>query len=161
MKILIFGLVRGFNLVLSLGLTTPLITPVMGISWPCILEEGCADMLKMIVFGDLVRLFSSLRPSVRTTLVKLCEIQLWGFFRCNLRDDQLRVTRASCLLALLLALESESPSLLVGIHMWGQAIITTSFLLWSFCLISACWSGHYLTWGWVPSRPVLPLVLCT
>ena len=31
-KILTFSLARGFDLVLSLGLTTPLITPVMGIS---------------------------------------------------------------------------------------------------------------------------------
>ena len=31
-KILTFSLVRGFDLVLSLGVITPLITPVMGIS---------------------------------------------------------------------------------------------------------------------------------
>ena len=31
-KILIFSLARGFDLVLSLGVTTPLINPVMGIS---------------------------------------------------------------------------------------------------------------------------------
>ena len=31
-KILTFSLARGFDLVLSLGVTTPLITPVMGIS---------------------------------------------------------------------------------------------------------------------------------
>ena len=31
-KILIFSLARGFDLVLSLGVTTPLINPVMGVS---------------------------------------------------------------------------------------------------------------------------------
>ena len=31
-KILTFGLARGFDLDLSLGVTTPLITPLMGIS---------------------------------------------------------------------------------------------------------------------------------
>ena len=38
-KILTFSLARGFDLVLSLGVTTPLITLVLGISWPCIFWE--------------------------------------------------------------------------------------------------------------------------
>ena len=34
----------------------------MGISWPCIFARVCSDMLKIIGFGDLVRLFSSSGP---------------------------------------------------------------------------------------------------
>ena len=55
-KILAVSLARGFDLVLSLGVTTPLVTPVLGISWPCIIGKECFDMLKGIGFGDLVRL---------------------------------------------------------------------------------------------------------
>ena len=46
---------------LSFGVKTPLINPVMGISCPGSFGEDCFDMLKSIGFGDLVRLFSSLR----------------------------------------------------------------------------------------------------
>ena len=56
-KILTFSLAREFDLVLSLGVTTPLITPAMAISRPCILGKECFDVLKSIGFGDLVRLF--------------------------------------------------------------------------------------------------------
>ena len=68
-KILTFSLARGFDLVLSLGVTTLLVTPVMGIiSWPCILWKKCFYLLESIQFGDLVRLFSSSRRSDRVYL---------------------------------------------------------------------------------------------
>ena len=67
-QILTFCLAEGFDLALSLGVTTPRLTPVMGISWPCGFGKVCFDMLKSIGFGDKVRLFSSLRQSDRVYL---------------------------------------------------------------------------------------------
>ena len=58
-KILNFCLVRGFNLVLSLGVKTPLIIPVMDLSGPCILGKEWFDMLRNIGYGDFGRSFSS------------------------------------------------------------------------------------------------------
>ena len=58
-KILTFSLANGFDLVLSLGVTTPIITPVIGISWHCIFGKVCFHILKSIGFEDLIRLFSS------------------------------------------------------------------------------------------------------
>ena len=51
-KILTFCLPRGLDLVLSLSVMTPLITPVMGISWPCSFGKVSYDMLKSIGFRD-------------------------------------------------------------------------------------------------------------
>ena len=68
MQILTFSLARRFDLVLSLGVTTALITPVMGISGPCILGKECFDVLKSIGFGGLVKVFSSSRRSDRVYL---------------------------------------------------------------------------------------------
>ena len=62
-KILTFSVARGFDFVLSLGVTTPLITPVMGNCCPGSFGKDCFDMLQSIGFGDLVRLFSSSRRS--------------------------------------------------------------------------------------------------
>ena len=53
---------------LSLDVTTPHITPVIGISVACILAKECFDILKSIGFGDLVRLFSRSRWSDRVYL---------------------------------------------------------------------------------------------
>ena len=58
-------------------MTTPLVTPVMGISSPCILGKKCFDMLKSIGFGDL-RIFQVRDDLIGSTLVDLCEIQLGG-----------------------------------------------------------------------------------
>ena len=60
-----FSLAWEFDLVLSLGVTTALITPVMGKN---IFGKEYFDMLKSIGFGDLVRLFSSSRQSDRVYL---------------------------------------------------------------------------------------------
>ena len=76
-----FSQAWAFDLVLSLGVTTPLITPVMGISWPCILGKECFDMLKSIGFGDLVRLFSSSRRSDRVYLGWFVWDSVWRLFR--------------------------------------------------------------------------------
>ena len=81
MKILTFSLARGFDLVLSSGVTTPLITPVMGISWPCILGTECFDMLKSIGFGGLVKHFSSSRQSDRVYLGWCVWDLVWRLFR--------------------------------------------------------------------------------
>ena len=67
-KILSFGLGRGFQLVLPLGVTTPHITPVMGNSWRFIFEKKCFDILKSIGFVHFLRLFSSSRRSDRVYL---------------------------------------------------------------------------------------------
>ena len=50
-------------------------------------------------------------------MVDLCEIRLGGSLGCKPQDDQQRLTRASVLLALLLALGSKYTSLSAGIHM--------------------------------------------
>ena len=55
-------------LVLSLGVTTPLITPVMDMTFPGSVGKYCFDMLKSIEFGDLVGLFASSRRSDRVYL---------------------------------------------------------------------------------------------
>ena len=76
------SLARGFDLVLSLGVTTRLIiTPVVGISVPCILGKECFDMLKSVEFGDLVRLFPSSRRSDRVYLGWFMWESVWGLFR--------------------------------------------------------------------------------
>ena len=118
----LFCLARAFDLVLSLGVTTPLINPVMGISWPCSVGKVCFDMPKSIRFRDLLRLFLSSRRPDTVYLGWLCEIWLGSSLRCKLRDDQERLTRALVLLAPLLPLDSKSTSLSTGIHMWVQAV---------------------------------------
>ena len=60
-KMLTLSLARGFDLLLSLAVTAPLITSVMDISCPCILEKECFDMLRTIGDGDFVRVFSSFK----------------------------------------------------------------------------------------------------
>ena len=62
------SLARGVDFVLSLGVTTPLITPVMDMSFPGSVGKDCFDMLKSIGFGDLVGLFASSRRSDRVYL---------------------------------------------------------------------------------------------
>ena len=54
---------------------------------------------------------------IGSTLVDMLEILFGGSLGCKLRDDQYRLTRASVLLAPLLALGSNSTSLSAGIHM--------------------------------------------
>ena len=67
---------------------TPFITPIMGISSPCIFGKESFDMLKSIGFGDLVRLLLSSRKLIGSSLIDLCEIWLGGSLECNLRGNQ-------------------------------------------------------------------------
>ena len=79
-------------------------------------------MLKSIGFGALVRLFSSWRRSDRVYLGWCVWDSVWGSLGCKLRHNQSRLTRASVLLAPLLALAFKSTSLSSGIHVWVQAV---------------------------------------
>ena len=115
-KILTFSVARGFDLVISLGVMTPLITPVMGISWSCIFGKEYFDMLKSIGFGDLVRLFSSSRRSDRVYLGWFVWDSVWRLFRMQGSRWSVKLSRALVLLAPLLALGSKSTSLSAGIH---------------------------------------------
>ena len=63
-SILAFSLARGFDL----GVTTLLITPVMGINWFGSFGKDCFDVLKSTGFGNLVRPLSILRQSDRVYL---------------------------------------------------------------------------------------------
>ena len=56
------------------------------------------------------------------TLVDFYGIRFGGSLGCKLGDDHQRLTRASVLLVLLLALDSKSTSRSAGIHMWVQAV---------------------------------------
>ena len=80
-KILTFSLARGCNFVLSLGVTTLLITPVMGMSCPCNVSKDCFDMLKSILFVELVGRFSSLRQSDRVYLGWFLWYLVWRLFK--------------------------------------------------------------------------------
>ena len=63
-----FSVARGFDFVLSSGVTTLLITPVTDMSSPGSVGKDCFDMLKSIGFGDLVGPFASSRRSDRVYL---------------------------------------------------------------------------------------------
>ena len=79
-------------------------------------------MLKSIGFGALVRLFSSSRRSDRVYLGWCVWDSVWGSWGCKLPDNQWRLTRASVLMARVLALASKSTSLSAGIHVWVQGV---------------------------------------
>ena len=79
-------------------------------------------MLKSIGFGALVRLFSSSRRSDRVYLGWCVWDSVWGSWGCKLQDNQWRLTRASVLMARVLALASKSTSLSAGIHVWVQGV---------------------------------------
>ena len=67
-KKLTFSLAGAFDFVLSLGVTTPLITPVMEMSCSGSVGKDCFGMLKSVGFGNLVGLFASSRRSGRVYL---------------------------------------------------------------------------------------------
>ena len=67
-KILTFSLGRELDFVLHVGVTNPLITPVMGISCRASFGKDCFDMLQSIRFRNLFRPLSSSRPSDRVYL---------------------------------------------------------------------------------------------
>ena len=73
-------------------------------------------MLKSIGFGALVDFFQVRDDLIGSTLVDVSEIQFGGSLGCKLQDNQSRLTRASVLLARLLALASKSTSLSSAVH---------------------------------------------
>ena len=62
------SLARGFDFLLSLSVTTPLIIQLIGISWFFMCWRDCFHMLKSLGLGDMVRLFSNFRPSNKVYL---------------------------------------------------------------------------------------------
>ena len=56
------------DFLLSLGVTPPLMTPAIGISWPGTFGKDWLDMLKSLGFGDFATLFSSSRGFDRVYL---------------------------------------------------------------------------------------------
>ena len=101
-------------------MTTPLVTPVMGIRWPCIFGKKCFDIVSIFRFPK--SFFQVWDDLIESILVDLCEIWLGDSLWCKLQGDQWRLTRASVLLAPLLALDWKTTSLSYGIHMWVKAV---------------------------------------
>ena len=144
---LTLSLARGFDLVLSLGVTTPLITPVMGISWPCILGKECFDMLKSIGFGGLIKLFPSSRRSDRVCLGWCVWDLVWRLFTMQASRRSVKAHYSFGSIG-----SSLSTSFQVYLSKcWGPYVspsCTIYFFLQFFSLISACWSRHYASKGW-------------
>ena len=153
---LTLSLARGFELVLPLGVTSPIITPVMGISWPFILLKECFDMLSSIGYGDFVRVFWSSRRYDKVYLGLFIFGLVWRLFTMQASRRSVKA---------LYSFGSIGSSLSTGFQVylckcWGPYVspsCTICFFLQFFSLISICWSCHYLSKGWVPSLPVLAL----
>ena len=90
-KILTLILLRGFDLVLSLGVAIPLITPFMCVNWPCILEKECFLMLSSIRDGDFARLFSSSRRYDRVYLSWFILDLVWRLFMMQALRQSVKV----------------------------------------------------------------------
>ena len=134
-------------------MTTPLITPVMDISWPCILEKECFDMLSSIGYGDFARIFSRFR---RYNTVNLG----WSILDWVCRLFMMQASRRSVKVHFRFGSIGSSVSTGFKVYLsncWDpyvSASCTICFLKF-FCLISACWTSHYLSKGWVPNLPLL------
>ena len=128
-QILTFCLARGFDWVLSLGVKTPLITPVMGISDLVVLGKFvliCWRAKDFQIWSDFFQVRDIL---IGSTLVNLCEIWLGSSWRGKLWDNQERLTRTLVLLAPLLALGSKSTSVSSGIQLCVEAVWYDMFSL--------------------------------
>ena len=79
-------------------------------------------MLKGRGFGAFVRLFSSSRWSERVYLGWCVWDSVWRSLGSKLWHNQSRLTRASVLVARLLALASKCTSQSSGIHVWVQGV---------------------------------------
>ena len=145
---ILLGWVYPFSLPLreflsSFGVTTPLIiTPVMGISCPASLRKIYFDMLKSTGFGDLVRHFSSSRQSNRVYLGWFVWYLVGRLFKLQ-ASRQSRKTRASVLLALLLALGCKCTSLSAGIHQESR-LYNTFFFFWGLSSLFQHVYVHFL-----------------
>ena len=137
-------------------MTSPLITPVMGISWPFILLKECFHMLSSMECGDFVRVFWSTRPYDRVYLAWFIFDLVWRLFTMQASRRSVKAHYSfGCI----------DSSLSTGFQVylcncWGPYVSPSCmicFFLQFFSLISAYWSCHYLSKGYVPSLPVLAL----
>ena len=81
-----FSQAWAFDLVLPLGVTTPLITPVMGISWPCSFWEIMFWYVEEHrIWRDFLQVQDNLIGSI---LVDLCEVRLGGSLGSKLWDKR-------------------------------------------------------------------------
>ena len=155
-KILTLSLVRGFDLVLPLAVTSPLITPVMGISWTFILLKEWFDMLSSIGYGDFVRVFWSSRRYDKVYLGWFIFDLVWRLFTMQASR---RSVKAHYSFGSIVSFLSACFQVYLS-KCWGPYIspsCTMCFFLQFSCPISACWSCHYLSKRWVSSLPVLAL----
>ena len=86
--ILTFSLARGLDLVFTLGVTTPLISPVMVLVDLVFLGKNvliCPRAKDLEIWKDFFQVRDDL---IGSTLVDLCEIRFGGSLGCKLREDQ-------------------------------------------------------------------------
>ena len=126
-------------------MTIPLIIPVMGISWPCILEKECFDMVRNIGYWDFVRVFSSSRRYDRVYLGwfifnLVCRLFMREALRWSEKAHYRFGSIGSCLST-------------------GFQVQCVQYVFFHqfFCLISSCWSCYCLSQDWVPSLHLISL----
>ena len=149
-------LTRVFDLVLSLAVTIPLITPVTDISWPGILEKECFDMLSNLGYGDFVRVFSSSRRYDRVylgwfILDLVCRLFMMEASRWPVKAHYTFGSIGSCLSTGLQVYLSKC------LDPYVTPRCTMCFFLQVFWLILASSSRHYLSESFVPSLPLFVL----
>ena len=137
-------------------MTSPLITPVIGISSTFILLKECFDMLSSIGYGDFVRVFWSSRQYDIVYLGWFIFGLVWRLF--TMKASRRSVKAHYSFVSIGSSLSSDFQVYLS--ECWDPYVspsCTICFFLQLFSLIS-CWSCHYLSKRWVPSLPVLALV---
>ena len=138
-------------------MTSPLITPVIGITSTFILLKECFDMLSSIGYGDFVRVFWSSRRYDGVYLGSFIFGLVWRLFTMQASRRSVKAHYS---------FGSIGSSLSTGFQVylsecWDPYMspsCTICFFQQFFSLISVCWSCHYLSKRWVPSLPVLVLV---
>ena len=143
------------ELVLSLDLTTSLITPLVGIRWPCIFGKECFAMLKSIEFRDVVRLFSSSRLSDRVYLAWFVWDSVGRLFRMQGSRQSVNARQSFGSIGSCLSFGFQFYLSKCWDPYVSPGCMTTCFLLQFCCLIWVCWSCHNVSYGWVPSLPLL------
>ena len=137
-------------------MTSPLITPVMGISWTLILLKECFDMLSSIGYGDFVRVFWGSRPYYRVYLGWFIFGLVWRLFMMQASRPSVKTRSSFVSIG-----SSLSPFFQVCLSKcWDPYVspsCTVCFFLQFFSLISPCWSCHYLSNRWAPILPLLAL----
>ena len=131
-------------------MTSQLVTPAIGISWPFILLKECFDMLSSIGYGDFLKVFWSSRQYDRVYLGWFVFDLVWRLFTMQASRRSVKAHYSfRCI----------GSSLSTGFQVylskcWGPYVrpsYTICFFLQFFSLISASWSYHYLSKGYVPS----------